>query len=267
MFSFRALASLTLGLTLMFESWGYVMPHQDPSDVLILVNKTNKAPIVPVTLVKPDVTPTKPELSEKAGKYYEQLKKKFGNYEFILVSSEEKENAKANAAKYANGFKTVVLIDEEKIERMASDSGYRAQYEGILSGAASRIQQLKTGLEKTGANIKGFGIQVNDNGTNSLFAVLKKSSAEQKARIEKKMQQNRADRKAAEKKEAKKKAEERLKEKQTAEADEEGNTITFSADSVEELLQKITDYSFDNRSNEVQTEYEKQLGQNIDFRG
>ena len=69
------------------------------------------------------------------------------------------------------------------------------------------------------------------------------------------------------KKEAKKKAEERLKEKQTAEADEEGNTITFSADSVEELLQKITDYSFDNRSNEVQTEYEKQLGQNIDFRG
>ena len=209
----------------------------------------------------------KPELSEKAGKYYEQLKKKFGNYEFILVSSEEKENAKANAAKYANGFKTVVLIDEEKIERMASDSGYRAQYEGILSGAASRIQQLKTGLERTGANIKGFGIQVNDNGTTSLFAVLKKSSADQKTRIEKKMQQNRADRKAAEKKEAKKKAEERLKEKQTAEADEEGNTITFSADSVEELLQKINDYSFDNRSNEVQTEYEKQLGQNIDFRG
>ena len=100
-----------------------------------------------------------------------------------------------------------------------------------------------------------------------MFAVLKKSSADQKARIEKKMQQNRADRKAAEKKEAKKKAEERLKEKQTAEADEEGNTITFSADSVEELLQKINDYSFDNRSNEVQTEYEKQLGQNIDFRG
>ena len=64
MFSFRAIASLALGLTLMFESWGYVMPHQDPTDVLILVNKQNKAPTVPVTLVKPDVTPTKPPVAE-----------------------------------------------------------------------------------------------------------------------------------------------------------------------------------------------------------
>lgn len=64
MFSFRAIASLALGLTLMFESWGYVMPHQDPTDVLILVNKQNKAPTVPVTLVKPDVTPTKESVAE-----------------------------------------------------------------------------------------------------------------------------------------------------------------------------------------------------------
>ena len=61
---FRAIASLAIGLTMMVDAWGFVMPHQDPSDILILVNKTNKAPIVPVTLVKPDVTPTKPELSE-----------------------------------------------------------------------------------------------------------------------------------------------------------------------------------------------------------
>ena len=64
MFSFRTLASLALGLTLMFESWGYVMPHQDPTDILILVNKQNRAPAVPVTLVKPDVTPTKPSVAE-----------------------------------------------------------------------------------------------------------------------------------------------------------------------------------------------------------
>ena len=64
MFSFRALASLALGLTLMFDSWGYVMPHQDPTDILILVNKQNRAPAVPVTLVKPDVTPTKPSVTE-----------------------------------------------------------------------------------------------------------------------------------------------------------------------------------------------------------
>ena len=64
MFSFRALASLALGLTLMFHSWGYVMPHQDPTDILILVNKQNRAPAVPVTLVKPDVTPTRESVAE-----------------------------------------------------------------------------------------------------------------------------------------------------------------------------------------------------------
>lgn len=55
-----------------------------------------------------------PKLSEEGKKYYEELKKKYGNYDFVLVSSDQKENAKANASKYANSFKTVVLIDEEK---------------------------------------------------------------------------------------------------------------------------------------------------------
>ena len=64
MFSIRAAASVLLGLAMMFESWAFMLPHQDPMDLLILVNKQNRAPSVPYTLVKPDVTPTKPELIE-----------------------------------------------------------------------------------------------------------------------------------------------------------------------------------------------------------
>lgn len=64
MLSIRTIASLTLGAAMMFESWGYMMPHQDPTDTLILVNKNNKAPAVPVTLVKPDVLPTREAVSE-----------------------------------------------------------------------------------------------------------------------------------------------------------------------------------------------------------
>ena len=205
-----------------------------------------------------------PELSEKAAKYYEQLKKKYGNYDFILVSRDQKENAKANAAKYANGYKTVVLIDEDKIEQMATDEKFRKQYEGILSGAAAQIQQLKTSLQSSGANVKGFGMQVNDGGTLSFFAVLKKSSAEQKARIEKK---------AAEKKAAKKEKEERLKDKKSDKVsdskEETGteDTVTISAGSIEELLSKIETYNFNTRSDSVQTASERQVGQNFDFRG
>ena len=44
---------------MMFEAWGYMLPQQNPTDLLILVNKTNKAPTVPVTLIKPNVPPTK----------------------------------------------------------------------------------------------------------------------------------------------------------------------------------------------------------------
>lgn len=201
-----------------------------------------------------------PELSEKAAKYYEQLKKKYGNYDFILVSRDQKENAKANAAKYANGYKTVVLIDEDKIEQMATDEKFRKQYEGILSGAAAQIQQLKTSLQSSGANVKGFGMQVNDGGTLSFFAVLKKSSAEQKARIEKKAEQKKIEKKAAEKKAAKKEKEERLKDKKS-------DTVTISARSIEELLSKIETYNFNTRSDSVQTAGERQVGQNFDFRG
>jgi hypothetical protein len=207
-----------------------------------------------------------PELSEKAAKYYEQLKKRYGNYDFILVSRDQKENAKANAAKYANGYKTVVLIDEDKIEQMATDEKFRKQYEGILSGAAAQIQQLKTSLQSSGAQVKGFGMQVNDGGTLSFFAVLKKSSAEQKARIEKKAEQKRAEKKAAEKKAAKKEKEEQLKEKR-AESDDTEETVTITANSIEELLSRIDTYNFNTRSDEVRTQSERQVGQNIDFRG
>lgn len=60
----RALAALTLGAAMMFDAWGFIMPHQDPTDILILVNKQNRAPAVPLELVKPDVPPTREALSE-----------------------------------------------------------------------------------------------------------------------------------------------------------------------------------------------------------
>ena len=193
-----------------------------------------------------------PQLSEKASKYYEQLKKKYSNMNFILVSEDQKENAKANAAGYANSNNMVVLIDEDKIERMASDENYRKQYEGIIANAASGISQLASSLSATGTSVKGFGMQVNDNGTASYFAVLEKSSAAQKERIEKK---------AAEKKEAKKKR------KETGDVDDtdDTETVTVTASSIEELLEKIKNQEQLFLSDTVRTPQEKNVGQNVDF--
>ena len=198
------------------------------------------------------------KLSEEGAKYYQELKKKYSNMDFILVSKDQKANAQANAASYANGNKMVVLIDEEKIERMATDENYRKQYEGIIKNAASGLSQLKSQIESSGQS-------QNDGGTASFFAVLKKSSADQKARIEKKAVEKKEAKKAEEKKAEKKEKQDKLKEAQQTSDDDD--TITISAGSIEELIKKINDYTFSMKSNNVQTEAELQVGQHIDFRG
>lgn len=214
-----------------------------------------------------------PQLSEKAQKYYEELKKKYKNLDFVLVSRDQKENAKANAAKYANPAKMVVLIDEDKIERMATDESFRKQYEGILNNAGNKLSEMKSKLGNTGAKVKGFGMQVNEDGTASFFAVLKKSSAEQKARIERKQAENKAARKKAAKEEQEERVKDRNKKDVHSKEDEgriesdEEDTVMISAGSMDELMQKIEDHMQNERMDMVQTEEEKMLGQHIDFHG
>ena len=208
----------------------------------------------------------KPELSEKAQKYYEELKQKYNNMDFILVSTDMKEVAKAQAGSYANASKMVVLIDEEKIERMAVDEEYRKRYEQIISNAANKLPQLQNELANTTAEVKGFGMQVNDNGTASYFAVIDKSLAKQQERIEKKAEEKREAKKA----EAKKDAKERLEELRHGDKDKvhkDSDTVTITASSVEELISKINDYTFTLKSDSVKTDAEKLVGTHIDYRG
>lgn len=213
-----------------------------------------------------------PKLSKKAADYYESLKKKYSNMDFILVSEDKKEQAKAQASSYANASKMVVLIDEDKVERMAEDENYRKQYEAIIANAASGISRLKSSLQSSGANVKGFGMQVNDGGTATYFAVLEESSAAQRERIEKKAAEKKAAEKKTEKKHQKEKLEEARSEKTektdvSDKTDTDSGTVTITASSVEELLQKIQDYMQLAKSDTVLTEAEKKVGQNIDFCG
>lgn len=208
-----------------------------------------------------------PELSDKGRKYYEQLKKKYANMDFILVSSDMKEMAQANAGKFANPNRMVVLIDEEKIERMAEDEAYRNLYEGKISSAANQLPQLAKTLGNT-SGVKGYGMQVNSNGTTSFFAVIDKSLAAQKERIEKKAEQKaeekKKDKKAAEKKHAEDvKAQKAEDEKKAAMKDDE-DTVTVTASSPEELLRKINDMMFAYRSDHILSDGERQIGQHFD---
>lgn len=218
----------------------------------------------------PGKTIGNPKLSEKAQKYYEELRSKFHNMEFICVSEDQKEAAKAKASSFAQHNKMVVLIDEAKLERMAEDSSFRAKYEQIIENASTGFTQFAESVSSTGANIKGYGMQVNDNGTVSYFAVLKNSSEAQAKRIAEKREEKRNAKKAEEKEARKESLEERIKHsresiKNKKEKINDSKDVTLTANSLDELLRKIEDYVQQEKADSVLSDGEKTLGQNIDF--
>lgn len=206
-----------------------------------------------------------PQLSEKAAKYYEELKKKYSNMDFVLVSSDMKEYAKSHAGSFANPNKLAVLIDDEKIERMAEDEDFRKQYEAVLNNAASGVSQLAQKLSATGAQVKGYGMQVNDGGNASFFAVVDKSLAAQRERIAQKAAGKKEAKKADEKKAKKEAAQERLDERRSERADSAKDEVVITASSVDELVQKVNDWMFANMSDRARTEEELKVGQKFDL--
>lgn len=219
------------------------------------------------------------ELSDKAKEYYNKLKAKFHNMDFILVSKDMKSQVQANAAAYGNASKQVVLIDDAKIEQMATDESFRKKYEGIIAMSQLKLQEAKNSLTSSGASVKNFGMSVDSKGNTSFFATLEKSSETQAKILEKRQAKKKAE-KAKEEKLAEKKAkEERIEEaraekKETQEeADAVENSpiddkeyIEIRANSMEALINKVSRYAYDNSSKQVMTEEEKQVGQSFDYR-
>lgn len=214
------------------------------------------------------------ELSDKAKDYYSKLKAKFGNMNFILVSDDMKSQVQANAAAYGNASKQVVLINEEKLEMMANDESFRKKYEGIIAMSQLQLQQAKSSLTSSGAGLKNFGMSVDSNGKSTFFATVEKAN---KKAAEKKQAAKKAakakDKKRAEEKVKEKKLEEKRANEKAAEkeADEIANEVddkdyvVIKADSMDELIDKVSAYAYDNTS--ILSEGEKQVGQNFDFRG
>lgn len=202
-----------------------------------------------------------PKLSEKALEYYNALKKKYGKLNFVLVASDRKQEAEMMKGSFANANALTVLIDADKIERMATDEAYRAKYEAILNNAASGLSQFKAQLGSKASSVKAFGMSVNDGGTTSFFAVVDKSLAAQRDRIEKKREEKAEAKKKDAKKTEKEKNEERLDESRKSDDD----TITITANSIDELLRKLDAYFQQERFGMIRTKEEEAVGQKYDF--
>jgi hypothetical protein len=221
------------------------------------------------------------ELSDKAKDYYDKLKAKYHNSEFILVSKDMKAQVQANASAYGNANKMVVLIDEEKLERMATDDDYRKKYEGIIAMSQMQMESAKNGLTSKGVSVKNFGMSVNSDGTTSFFATIEKSSDAQAKRIEKQREHKKEEKIKAKKKAEKEAREERIEKAKEDKKDakkisddeddidirDDKEYIQITANSMEELIDKVAVYAFDSKTASVMTDEERAVGQNFDFKG
>ena len=107
-----------------------------------------------------------PKLSEKAAKYYEELKRKifqYGLYSGQRGSEGEGKGRRREAMPMHRRW--WFSSTRTRLSAWREDENYRRQYEAIIANAGSGIAQMKSSLEASGTKVKGYGMQVNDGGT------------------------------------------------------------------------------------------------------
>lgn len=188
-------------------------------------------------------------LSEKAKKLLEELKKQYSNMDFIIADYEDDEEAAAYLSRGTKEFS--VLIDPETLEEMAADEETKNKYIGILEDSVSQLTDMKEQLGDKADEVTRIGITVGKDGQVSFFAeMMENAGAKQKEFIE----NLRESRKEA-KTEQEKKAQEELA------AQERTKKTTVTAGSVEELLEKINAVDW----SQIKSEDRPEAGSRFDF--
>ena len=182
-------------------------------------------------------------LSEKAKKLLEELKKTYGNMDFIVANYDSDEEAAAYLSRGTKEYS--VLIDPETLEQMAADKETKDKYIGILEDSVNQLSDIKSRLGDQKDEIKSIGISIDKDGNVSFFAELEKAGERQKEFIERSRE---------------KRAEERAEEKKAYEHDRTKRTTVY-ADSVEELLEQIKSVDW----SKVKEEEPRQTGGRFDF--
>ncbi len=198
-----------------------------------------------------------PKLSENAASYYDDLKNKYSDVEFVLVSNDMTDAAKEYTSNLVTDKSMIVLISEDEVEKMAADETIRDKNEKLISDAKAQMPDLLKQLKESGTEVKSFGIEFNDDGTASYFAVVDKSMVAQKERIENKQAEKRAEKKAEDKENSASLVSKR--------PDHKEDLTTITASSMDDLISKIKDTMYAAKADSIMTEQEKLVGQHFDF--
>ena len=169
----------------------------------------------------------KTELSVDAKKLLKELKKLYGNTDFIVADYANEEEAASYLSRGTSKYS--VLLTPEELEKMAADEDVKKKNLKTLDDAFAKLNEMKEKLGENGQEVSRLGVILGDDGEISYFAELEKVNEKQRERIE----ENREN----------KKEEARKAEKEQAERErrpEPPKRTTVHASSLEELAEKIS---------------------------
>lgn len=187
------------------------------------------------------------KLSDKAKALLQELKKQYGNMDFIVADYDSEEEAASYLSRGTKEYS--VLIDPEELERMADDEEVKKQNLALLDEAVGKLDDLKEQLKDTenGDQVVQLGVTIGKDGEISFFAELEKVSERQKEFVDKIREEKKeaaADAKAAD-------AEKAAAQNYDTYHVEKGKHTTVYANSTEELLEKIAGVDWDNIKSET----------------
>ena len=168
------------------------------------------------------------KISAKAQDFLGKLREKYGDYDFFIA--DDMSDPQKFSAQGTKGHS--VVLSTHEIERMAEDEEYAESMMGKVDKAAGTLDELAEKSLGEGVEFTSLAAEIDEQGNMKLFAGIEKMSEEQRERLEKLKEQR-----AEEKKDA-------------AEVDEEENSdeeenfsvqsAEVQANSIEELLDKIS---------------------------
>lgn len=181
------------------------------------------------------------QLSNKAKALLQELKRTYGNMDFMVAEYESDEEAASYLSRGTKEYS--VLIDPEELERMAADDDVKKQNMALLDEAVGKLDEVKDQLGDHKEDVARIGISIGKDGQISYFAELEKASERQKEFVDKIRE---GKKEAAEKTEA-----DKAGGKAHGYEYERSKRTTIYASTAEELIDKIKNVDWDNIKEET----------------
>ena len=189
------------------------------------------------------------KLSSKAKKYLDNLRKTYGDYDFIVA--DDGDDKRALVDKSDKEFS--VIFSSSELERMASDEKYASEKMRRVNTIVNMTDKIceQFGFERAWGKgsendtiINKLAVSINDDGSMSIFADLEKMSEKQKDYIEKLREKRSEEKKTSEK------SEEKMVNSYKKDDTSSVKKVVVEASSEEELIEKIKNVDWNKVSGE-----------------